>query len=118
MGPKVPFSADSIRPSVRSSSPRLRWRLPEVLESGVREEVFPATREQRCWFHKQTNVLAALPKSALAAIKEIYNARTLTTLISRSRHSKSTSRLRSEAGYELARDALRGGLRRGAIRLS
>ena len=26
--------------------------------------VFPATREQRCWFHKQANVLAALPKSA------------------------------------------------------
>lgn len=41
-------------------------------------EVFPATREQRCWFHKQGNVLAALPKSAhpaaLSAIKEIYNA--------------------------------------------
>jgi putative transposase len=41
-------------------------------------EVFPTTREQRCWFHKQANVLAALPKSAhpaaLAAIKEIYNA--------------------------------------------
>jgi len=40
----------------------------------VREEVFPATREQRCCFHQQTDVLAALPKSALAAIKEIYNA--------------------------------------------
>jgi putative transposase len=41
-------------------------------------EVFPATREQRCWWHKQSNVLAALPKSAhpgaIAAIKEIYNA--------------------------------------------
>ena len=41
-------------------------------------EVFPETREQRCWFHKQANVLAALPKSAhpaaSAAIKEIYNA--------------------------------------------
>jgi putative transposase len=41
-------------------------------------EVFPVTKEQRCWFHKQANVLAALPKSAhpsaLAAIKEIYNA--------------------------------------------
>jgi len=38
----------------------------------------PATREQRCWFHKQANVLAALPKSAhpgaLTAIKDIYNA--------------------------------------------
>ena len=41
-------------------------------------EVFPATREQRCWFHVQANVLAALPKSAhpgaLAALREIYNA--------------------------------------------
>src|SRR3546814_17111945 len=27
-------------------------------------EVFPDTREQRCWFHKQANVLSALPKSA------------------------------------------------------
>ncbi len=40
--------------------------------------MFPATKEQRCWFHKQANVLAALPKSAhpsaLAAIKGIYNA--------------------------------------------
>ncbi len=41
-------------------------------------EVFPSTKEQRCWFHKQANVLAALPKSAhpsaLAALKDIYNA--------------------------------------------
>jgi transposase-like protein len=41
-------------------------------------EVFPDTREQRCWWHKQGNVLSALPKSvhpgALAALKEIYNA--------------------------------------------
>ena len=41
-------------------------------------EVFPETREQRCWFHKQANVLAALPKSAhpgaLAAMREIYHA--------------------------------------------
>ncbi len=41
-------------------------------------EVFPATREQRCWFHKQANVLSCLPKSAhpgaLAAMREIYNA--------------------------------------------
>jgi len=27
-------------------------------------EVFPTTREQRCWFHKMANVRAALPKSA------------------------------------------------------
>src|SRR3546814_18497493 len=36
-------------------------------------EVFPETREQRCWFHKQAHVLSALPKSAhpgaLAAMK-------------------------------------------------
>jgi len=41
-------------------------------------EVFPDTREQRCWWHKQANVLAALPKSAhpgaLAAMREIFNA--------------------------------------------
>jgi transposase-like protein len=41
-------------------------------------EVFPATREQRCWFHKMANVLNALPKSAQpgakAALAEIYNA--------------------------------------------
>jgi transposase-like protein len=41
-------------------------------------EVFPETREQRCWFHKQANVLAALPKSAhpaaIAAMREIFNA--------------------------------------------
>src|SRR5574337_2175434 len=41
-------------------------------------EVFPATKEQRCWFHKQANVLAALPKSAhpgaVKALREIYHA--------------------------------------------
>jgi len=41
-------------------------------------EVFPATREQRCWFHKIANVLSALPKSAhpgaKKALAEIYNA--------------------------------------------
>jgi transposase-like protein len=41
-------------------------------------EVFPRTREQRCWFHKMANVLNALPKSAQpgakAALAEIYNA--------------------------------------------
>ncbi len=41
-------------------------------------DVFPQTREQRCWFHKSANVLAALPKSAhqdaVAAMKDIYMA--------------------------------------------
>jgi transposase-like protein len=41
-------------------------------------EVFPETREQRCWVHKTANILDALPKSAQPAAKravqEIYNA--------------------------------------------
>ena len=41
-------------------------------------EVFPETQEQRCWWHRMANVLAALPKSAhpsaKAALAEIYNA--------------------------------------------
>ena len=41
-------------------------------------DVFPETAEQRCWWHKLGNVLAALPKSAQpaakAALAEIYNA--------------------------------------------
>ena len=41
-------------------------------------EVFPETREQRCWFHKISNVLAALPKSvhpgAKKALAEVWNA--------------------------------------------
>lgn len=32
-------------------------------------EVFPETREQRCWVHKTANVLAALPKSLQAKAK-------------------------------------------------
>ena len=45
---------------------------------GALREVFPETREQRCWFHKIGNVLSALPKSAHPAAKkalaEIWNA--------------------------------------------
>ncbi len=45
---------------------------------GALREVFPQTREQRCWFHKISNVLAALPKSAhpgaKKALAEIWNA--------------------------------------------
>jgi transposase-like protein len=41
-------------------------------------EVFPDTREQRCWFHKTGNVLAAMPKSAhpgaKKALAEIWGA--------------------------------------------
>jgi transposase-like protein len=45
---------------------------------GALREVFPATREQRCWFHKIGNVLSAMPKSAHPGAKkslaEIWNA--------------------------------------------
>ena len=45
---------------------------------GALREVFPDTREQRCWFHKSANVLAALPKSAhpgaKKAVAEIWGA--------------------------------------------
>ena len=41
-------------------------------------DVFPDTREQRCWFHLSANVLNCLPKlaqpGALKALQQIYNA--------------------------------------------
>ena len=41
-------------------------------------DIFPDTREQRCWVHKTANVVDALPKSAQPAAKtaiaQIYNA--------------------------------------------
>jgi transposase-like protein len=44
------------------------------------EEVFPATRPQRCWMHKMGNVLNALPKSvqpkAKSALHDIWQAAT------------------------------------------
>ena len=43
-------------------------------------DIFPKTREQRCWVHKTANILDALPKrlhrQAKAAIHEIYGAET------------------------------------------
>jgi putative transposase len=45
---------------------------------GALREVFPQTKQQRCWFHKIANVLGALPKSAhpgaKKALAEIWNA--------------------------------------------
>jgi transposase-like protein len=45
---------------------------------GALREVFPETKEQRCWFHKIGNVLSAMPKSAHSgakrALAEIWNA--------------------------------------------
>ena len=44
------------------------------------EEIFPATRHQRCWCHKTQNVLNALPKSvqpkAKQALQDIWRAET------------------------------------------
>jgi transposase-like protein len=37
---------------------------------GALRGVFPQTTEQRCWFHKTANVLAALPRSARPAAKK------------------------------------------------
>ncbi len=47
---------------------------------GALEEVFPATRQQRCWMHKTGNVLNAMPKTvqpkAKSALHEIWQAAT------------------------------------------
>ena len=44
------------------------------------EEIYPSTRQQRCWVHKTNNVLNALPKSgqpkAKQALQEIWRAET------------------------------------------
>jgi putative transposase len=34
------------------------------------EEVYPETRQQRCWMHKAMNVLNCLPKSVQAKAKQ------------------------------------------------
>jgi hypothetical protein len=77
--------ADGFRESSQSwadllRSCRRRGMTAPVLAvgDGALREVFPDTREQRCWFHVSSNVPAALPKSAhpgaKAALAEIYNA--------------------------------------------
>src|SRR5258707_15826812 len=47
---------------------------------GKTGEVWPKTREQRCWVHKTANVIAKLPKSqqpkAKRALQEIWMAET------------------------------------------
>ncbi|MBA3574850.1 MAG: IS256 family transposase [Pseudonocardiales bacterium] len=83
--------ADGYRESVESWADLLRdaarrgMRAPVLAVAdgalgfwGALREVFPQTREQRCWFHKIANVLGALPKSAhpgaKKALAEIWNA--------------------------------------------
>jgi len=82
--------ADGFRESAESSadllrSCRRRGMAAPVLAIGdgalgfwkAMPDVFAETKEQRCWWHKTGNVLAALPKSAhpgaKAALAEIYN---------------------------------------------
>jgi putative transposase len=52
---------------------------------GALREVFPATREQRCWVHVTANVLDALPKrlhaDAKSALPAIYSAPTRTAAL-------------------------------------
>lgn len=56
---------------------------------GALREVFPATKEQRCWVHVTANVLGALPKrlqaDAKAAIANIYSAETRTDAVTAAR---------------------------------
>jgi transposase-like protein len=83
--------ADGYRESVESWADLLRdcarrgMRAPVLAVAdgalgfwGALREVFPTTREQRCWFHKIGNVLGALPRSAYPgakkALAEIWNA--------------------------------------------
>ncbi len=83
-GRRVPESSESWAGLLRSC--KRRGMRPPVLavSDGAQgfwkaiREVFPETKEQRCWFHAGGNVLATLPKSAQpgakAALAEIYNA--------------------------------------------
>ena len=68
----------SARPSAAGCGHRLSPPATALGFWAAVREVFPETREQRCWFHKIANVLAALPKSvqgdAKAALAEIWNA--------------------------------------------
>jgi transposase-like protein len=54
----------------KRTDPATGWNAPR--------EVFPGSREGRCWFHRTANVLAALPKSAhpgaKKALAEIWGA--------------------------------------------
>src|ERR1039457_508654 len=63
------------RPAARLRAPRhgrpgARRRRRRARFWGALREVFPQTREQRCWFRKSANVLAALPKSAHVGAKK------------------------------------------------
>ena len=67
----------------------------------------PKRTEQRCWFHKIGNVLAALPKSAhpgaKKALAEIWNARTATTPAAPSRRRGVQTGLRRQVSAKPSR---------------
>ena len=72
--------ADLLRDANAAACARRCWRSATARSgSGARcARCSPRPREQRCWFHKISNVLAALPKSAhpgaKKALAEIWNA--------------------------------------------
>jgi putative transposase len=77
-------------------------------------DVFPTTKEQRCWVHKTANCLDALPKrlqpQAKTAIQAIYNAKTRTSAVEAakafadafSEFPKATSKITNELDVLLA----------------
>lgn len=81
---------------------------------GALREVFPATREQRCWVHVTANVLAALPKrlhrDAKAALAKIYNSATRTDALNAAKafadgfsgHPKATKKITEKLDVLLA----------------
>jgi putative transposase len=76
---------------------------------GALRDVFPATREQRCWVHVTKNVLDALPKrlhdDAREALKAIYSAESRTEAL------EAVKRFRDEfAAFEKATKKITGQL--------
>ena len=63
---------------------------------GALREVFPGTKEQRCWVHKTANVLDKLPKSvqgkAKSMIHEMYQAPTKEAALSAYEHFRESWR--------------------------
>src|SRR5258708_10766089 len=89
---------------------------------GALREVFPETREQRCWFHKTANVLAALPKSAhpgaKKALAEIWGAEDKPHALPLSRRGEGLrGRLRREVPQGHGEDHRRYGGAAGLLRL-
>lgn len=85
-GANTPRDGGASDPDTAATTPRRRtpWSSPSSPAVaalgfwGALREVFPATREQRCWVHVTANVLDALPKrlhpEAIVALAAIYGA--------------------------------------------